>query len=312
VAILQYVYLTFSLLTWRILTWRCCVDAAVNGFRSWGRHGLRREYKSWERHGLRGEYGSWGRCGLRREYRSWGRRGLRREYGSWGRHGLRREYGSLRMHGHYPSPAMVAPGCRLAIHHLDLHTLVRFEVRYPQPSAKWQDAACGGELVAVVRCTTRNRTYSVCAKGSLPNYHAARVSPLLRNRSRRLLLGHARVAMRPIRWGCHLLLRTLLAIDARQCLILVTERLFGCVIPGDGRQPTLLKCLGTRGPAFGNAQHCQCQDACTRDVHGETEITAGNGKYICKLWNLQPLLHRCDLYGLTFVLRQNAAECHAN
>ena len=33
------------------------------------------------------------------------------------------------------------------------------------------------------------------------------VSPLLHNRSRRLLLGHARVAMRPIRWGC-LLLRT--------------------------------------------------------------------------------------------------------
>jgi hypothetical protein len=181
----------FSLLTWRILTWRSCVDAGVNGFRSWGRHGLRREYGSWGRHGLR------------------------REYGSWGRHGLRREYGSSRMHGHYPSPAMVAPGCRPAIRDRHLHTLVRFEVCYPQPSAKWQDAACGGELVAVVRRTAGSRTYSVCAKGSLPNHHGARVSPLLRNRSRRLLLGHARVAMRPIRWGCHLLLRTLLAIDAR-------------------------------------------------------------------------------------------------
>ena len=173
----------FSLLTWRILTWRFCVDAAVNGFRSGGRHGLRREY------------------GL------WGRRGLRREYGSWGRHGLRREYGSSRMHGHYPSPAMVAPGCRPAIRNRHLHTLVRVEVCYPQPSAKWQDAACGGELVAVVRRTTGSRTYSVCAKGSLPDHHAPPVSPLLRNRSRRLLLGHARVAMRPIRWGC-LLLRT--------------------------------------------------------------------------------------------------------
>ena len=161
----------FSLLTWRILTWRSCVDAAVNGFRSGGRHRLRREY------------------------------------GSWGRHGLRREYGSSRMHGHYPSPAMVAPGCRPAIRNRHLHTLVRVEVCYPQPSAKWQDAACGGELVAVVRRTTGSRTYSVCAKGSLPDHHAPPVSPLLRNRSRRLLLGHARVAMRPIRWGC-LLLRT--------------------------------------------------------------------------------------------------------
>src|SRR6516164_956040 len=53
-------------------------------------------------------------------------------------------------------------------------------------------------------------------------------------------------------------------------LILVKERLFGCVSPGGGR-PTLLKCLGTRGPACGNAQHCQGQDGCTRDVHGETE-----------------------------------------
>jgi hypothetical protein len=110
---------------------------------------------------------------------------------------------------------MVAPGCRLAIRQLHLHTLVRFEVRYLQPTAKWQDAACGGELVAVVWRTTGNRTYSVCAKGNLPNHHAARVSPLLRNRSRRLLLGHARVAIRPIQWGCHLLLRTLLAIDSR-------------------------------------------------------------------------------------------------
>src|SRR6516165_5775057 len=161
----------FSLLTWRILTWRSCVDAAVNGFRSGGRHRLRREY------------------------------------GSWGRHGLRREYGSSRMHGHYPSPAMVAPGCRPAIRNSHLHTLVRVKVCYPQQSAKWQYAACGGELVAVVRRTTGSRTYSVCAKGSLPDHHAPPVSPLLRNRSRRLLLGHARVAMRPIRWGC-LLLRT--------------------------------------------------------------------------------------------------------
>jgi hypothetical protein len=52
---LRYVYLTFSLLTWRILTWRCCVDAAVNGFGSWGRYGLRREYGSWGRYGLRRE-----------------------------------------------------------------------------------------------------------------------------------------------------------------------------------------------------------------------------------------------------------------
>jgi len=125
-------------------------------------------------------------------------------------------YGSSRMHGHYPKrPAMVAPGYRPAIRDRHVRTLVRFEVCYPQPSAKWQDAACGGELVAVVRRITGSRTYSVCAKGSLPNHHAARVSPLLRNRSRRLLLGHARVAMRPIRWGCYLLLRTLLAIDAR-------------------------------------------------------------------------------------------------
>jgi hypothetical protein len=60
----------FSLLTWRILTWRPGVDAAVNGFRSGGRHRLRREYGLWGRHGLRREYGLWGRHGPRREYGS--------------------------------------------------------------------------------------------------------------------------------------------------------------------------------------------------------------------------------------------------